>query len=94
MREKYEIESFSFDSLDGNEQDGYLRVKQTNDAYAVFGAVGYSVTPDLRLHGGLRYTRDGKTFAVQDYGNVGVLPCVVLRKCNIGQLRAQGPVGA
>ncbi|MBP6899750.1 MAG: TonB-dependent receptor [Burkholderiaceae bacterium] len=77
FREDYTVESFSYDSLSpGNPDNGYLRVRQKNDAVAAFGAVNYTVSPALKLRAGLRYTRDEKSFAVQDYwSNVfGTLP--------------------
>jgi iron complex outermembrane receptor protein len=67
--EDYKIESFTYDSLAGGAQASYQRVKQTNDAYAIFGAVNYQATPDLKLRGGLRYTQDKKQFNVEAYQN-------------------------
>jgi iron complex outermembrane recepter protein len=94
FNEDYKIESFSYDSLAGGVQDGYLRVRQKNDAVAVFGAAGYTVMPGLKLRGGLRYTRDNKDFNVEDYNNSGFVPCVLSQKCTLAQLRAQGPTSA
>ena len=102
FREDYKIESFSYDSLAGGAQDGYLRVKQANNAYAVFGNVGYAITPEFKLRGGVRYTRDSKTFAVEDYNASGFAPCIgptigaipVPPKCTLAQLAAQGPLSA
>jgi iron complex outermembrane receptor protein len=103
FRESYKVESFSYDSLAGNAQDGYERVKQTNDAYAVFGALNYAVTSDLKLRGGLRYTKDKKTFNVEDYYANGFAPCVGPTlgipgsgplKCTLAQLAKLGPLSA
>ena len=102
FRESYKIESFSYDSLAGGAQDGYLRVKQDNNAYAVFGNVTYAVTTDLKLRGGLRLTRDSKTFNVEDYSNSGFAPCIgptigaipVPPKCTLADLAGQGPLSA
>ncbi len=94
FRESYKVESFSYDSLGGNAQDGYQRVKQTNDAYALFGALNYAVTSDLKLRGGLRYTKDKKIFNVEDYNNSGFVPCVLSKKCTLAQLGSQGPLTA
>ncbi len=102
FREDYKIESFSYDSPAANAQDGYLRVRQKNDAAAVFGNVNYSVTPALKLRAGLRYTRDSKTFAVEDYNASGFAPCFGPSngfipgppKCTLAQLAAQGPLSA
>ena len=94
FREDYKIESFSYDSLAGNAQDGYLKVRQKNDAYAAFGNINYAVSPALKLRAGLRYTRDSKTFNVEDYNNSGFVPCVLFNKCTLAQLGAQGPLSA
>jgi iron complex outermembrane receptor protein len=91
--EDYKIESFSYDSLNGGAQDGYQRIRQKNDAFAVFGAVGFDVTPELKLRAGLRYTTDKKTLTVEDYNNSGFVPCVTLGKCTLAQLAAQEPDG-
>jgi len=94
FRESYKVESFSYDSLGGNAQDGYLRVKQQNNAYAVFGNVNYAVTPEFKVRAGLRYTRDSKSFAVEDYKNSGFVPCVLSGKCTLAQLGSFGPLSA
>ncbi|HEY1392627.1 MAG TPA: TonB-dependent receptor, partial [Methylibium sp.] len=69
--EDYKLESFSYDSLNGGVQNGYERSHQKNTAYALFGALNYAVSPDLKLRGGLRYTYDKKDFGVEDYNNQG-----------------------
>ena len=92
--EDYKVESFSFDSLGGGKQDGYERVKQKNDAYAVFGAVTIAASPDLELRGGLRYTHDKRTFNVEAYTNSGFVPCVLIGKCTLAQLGSFGPLSA
>jgi iron complex outermembrane receptor protein len=93
FHEDYRIESFSYDSLNGGAQDGYERVRQQNDAYAVFGALNYAVSPALKLRVGGRYTRDKKKFDVEDYTNSGFVPCVLSGKCTLAQLAAQEPDG-
>jgi len=102
FKEDYKIESFSYDSLAANAQDGYLRVRQKNDAVALFGALNYAVSPALRLRAGLRYTKDEKDFQVEDYNNSGFAPCVGPTlgfipgppKCTLAQLGALGPLSA
>jgi iron complex outermembrane recepter protein len=101
FRENYQIESFSYDSLNASAQDGYQRVRQKNNAAAVFGALSYAVTPALKLRGGLRYTTDKKDFDVEAYSNSGFAACTApfltpeTRKCNITELAAQeGPNGS
>jgi iron complex outermembrane receptor protein len=90
FNEDYKVESFSYDSLStGNPENGYERVRQKNTAYAVFGNLNYAVSPEFKLRGGLRYTRDKKDFAVEDYySNVfGTVP-------TFAELQAAGPTTA
>lgn len=93
FHEDYKIESFSYDSPNGSAQDGYQRVRQKNDAVALFGALNYAVTPELKLRAGGRYTRDTKKFSVEAYENTGFVPCTLLGKCTLAQLAAQEPDG-
>ncbi|GAB4043230.1 MAG: TonB-dependent receptor [Rubrivivax sp.] len=93
FNEDYQVESFSYDSLNGGAQDGYQRIRQKNDASAVFGALRFQATPALELRGGLRYTRDEKKLSVLDYTNSGFVPCVLSGKCTLAQLAAQEPDG-
>jgi iron complex outermembrane receptor protein len=70
FHEDVTIESFSFDSLTaGSPQNGYERSRQKNDAYAVFGALKFAVTPQAEVRAGLRYTHDKKKFNVEDYNS-------------------------
>jgi iron complex outermembrane receptor protein len=92
--EDYKIESFSYDTPNGSVQDGYERVRQTNKAWAVFGALNYTVTPALKLRGGLRYTQDKKDFNVEAYEFSAFVPCVLSLKCTLAELAAQGPISA
>ncbi|MFO1327836.1 MAG: TonB-dependent receptor [Rubrivivax sp.] len=91
--EDYKVESFSYDSLAGNKQDGYQRIRQKNDAVAVFGAVNLALSPAFKLRGGLRYTHDKKDFTVEAYENSGFVPCVLSGKCTLAQLASQEPDG-
>ncbi len=93
FHEDYKIESFSYDSPNDSAQDGYQRVRQKNDAVALFGALNYAVTPELKLRFGGRYTRDTKKFSVEAYENTGFVPCTLLGKCTLAQLAAQEPDG-
>ncbi len=92
--EDYKIESFSYDTPNASVQDGYQRVRQTNKAWAVFGALNYKVTPELKLRGGLRYTQDKKDFNVEAYEFSAFVPCVLSAKCTLAELAAQGPISA
>ncbi len=60
FHEKYKISSLSYDTL-FHGPSTEVDATQVNTAWAVFGSVGYAVTRDFKLQGGLRYTRDRKT---------------------------------
>ena len=94
FRESYKVESFTYDSLGANAQVGYERVKQTNDAYALFGNVDYALSPQFNLRGGLRYSKDKKNFNVEDYSSKDFVPCVLSGKCTLAQLGSKGPLSA
>jgi iron complex outermembrane recepter protein len=102
FKEDYRVESFSYDSLAANAQNGYQRIRQKNDAWAVFGALNYTVTPELKLRGGLRYTVDKKKLSVEAYEQSGFAPCIGPGlgipgsgplKCTLAQLAALEPDG-
>lgn len=93
FREDYDVESFSYDTLNFGNQDGYQRINQTNDASALFGAVTWRATDRLELRAGARYTVDDKDLKVEAYANSGFVPCVLLGKCTLAQLAAQEPDG-
>ncbi|MDI9239727.1 TonB-dependent receptor [Lysobacter sp. LF1] len=76
FNEDYDVESFSYDSTNGGAQDGYERVNQTNDSWAVFGAATWQATDKLELRAGARYTWDEKELNVRDYWNTGFAPCI------------------
>jgi iron complex outermembrane receptor protein len=104
FKEDYKIESFSYDSTTaGNVEDGYLRVKQKNDAYAVFGAVNYAVSPQFKLRAGVRYTWDKKEFTTEAYYANGFAPCIAPTigfpgagplRCTLADLQALEPDGS
>jgi iron complex outermembrane receptor protein len=109
FRESYKVESFTYDSTAANVQNGYERVKQTNDAYALFGALNFAVTSDLKLRAGMRYTKEKKTFNIEDYNSGDFVPCIrptfgipigplstVKEKprCTFDQLKSFGPTSA
>jgi len=60
--EKINIDSFNYSSIGGNSLNGLAKQQQDNKAYAVFGSVNLDVTTDLKVRGGLRYTKDKKDF--------------------------------
>jgi iron complex outermembrane receptor protein len=76
FKEDYDVESFSYDSTNNSAQDGYQRINQTNDSWAVFGAATWEVTPAFQLRAGARYTVDKKELEVKEYWNTGFAPCI------------------
>ena len=103
FKEDFTVESFSYDSLAANAQDGYQRVRQKNVASAVFGALNYDASPQFKLRAGMRYTVDKKTFDVEAYNSSGFAPCVGPTlgflpppiRCTLADLlAAEGPGGS
>ena len=101
FNEDYDVESFSYDSLNGGAQDGYERINQTNDSWAVFGAATWQATDKLELRAGMRYTWDQKDLKVEDYFNSGFAPCIGPTlgflpppvRCTLADLAAAEPDG-
>ncbi len=93
FHEDYKVESFNYNTTAASVQDGYERIRQKNDAYALFGAVNYIVSPAIKLRGGLRYTHDKKRLDVEDYNTTAFVPCNLAGKCTLAQLAAQEPDG-
>ena len=93
FKEDYDVESFSYDSLNGGAQDGYERINQTNDSWAAFGALSWKATDRFELRAGARFTSDKKDLKVEEYWNTGFVPCVLSGKCTLAQLAAQEPDG-
>jgi len=62
FNENIRIDSFDYNTLAGSVQDGYAVQKQMDISSAVFGSLGYEVNDQLKLRGGLRYSRDDKTW--------------------------------
>jgi len=65
FNEDLQADTFSFDSLGGNVQDGYAFQKQETDSWAVFGSLDYKATDRWTLQGGLRYSKDKKDFVAE-----------------------------
>ena len=60
--EKIRVDSFSFDTFNGNRQNAYAWQEQDSRSLAAFGAVSWRARPGLLLRAGLRYTKDRKDF--------------------------------
>jgi iron complex outermembrane receptor protein len=98
--EDYKVESFDYDSSNGGKQDEYERVRQKNDAYALFAATDYALTPAFKVRGGLRWTHDKKQFNVEDYNCTtfvcGSVSTTVPKgpRTTLAQLASYGPLSA
>lgn len=88
FNEDYDVDSVSYDTTNGSLQDGFQRINQANDAWAVFGGINYQATDKLELRAGIRYTVDEKDLIVKDYWNNGFAPCVLSAKCDLAGLLA------
>ncbi|MFZ6815541.1 TonB-dependent receptor [Undibacterium sp. Rencai35W] len=62
FKEDLQVDSFDFNSLGGNVQDGYAVQHQHAKSWATFGSLNYAVSDQLKLRGGIRYTSDKKDF--------------------------------
>ena len=71
FHEQYDIHSLAYDTLFGGPTTE-VDAGQKNDAWAVFGSLGYEVTKDLKLRGGLRYTQDKKSLVTDPVSDTGV----------------------
>ena len=67
FKEDIRIDSISFDSLaPGNPQSPfYATQEQSTKSWAAFGSLNYTVSEQLKLRAGLRYTSDKKDFAAR-----------------------------
>jgi len=63
--ESVRIESFSYDTLGGNVQDGFAYQEQDSKSWALFGSFDWTLSEDWDLKAGLRYTNDEKEFVAE-----------------------------
>ncbi|MEO7794366.1 MAG: TonB-dependent receptor [Thermoanaerobaculia bacterium] len=63
--ESLQADSFSYNSLAGNVQDGYAFQKQDAESWALFSSLDFRPTDRWSLKGGLRYTTDEKEFSAE-----------------------------
>jgi len=59
------VETFSYDSLGGNVQDGYAFQTQQAEAWALFGSLDWQATDRWNFKAGLRYSQDDKEFSAE-----------------------------
>ena len=65
--EKYTIDNITYNTTTHADVD-HIYTAQTNKAAAVFGSLNYAVSPELKLRGGLRYTKDKKDLSTTHAG--------------------------
>jgi iron complex outermembrane receptor protein len=65
--ESLTIDSFNYDTLAGGVENGNVRQKQDNTAYAVFVSGDYELSDAFTLSAGLRYTQDEKDFTAERF---------------------------
>ena len=67
FKEHIQIDSIGFDSLaPGNPQNPFYATQtQDTSSWAAFGSLNYTVSDQLKLRGGLRYTNDSKDFGAK-----------------------------
>ncbi len=77
------IDSFSYDPLAGNVENGSAQQQQQNEAWALFVSGEYAVSERFTLRGGLRYTQDDKDFVAERFESplsfLGVGPLAPVR---------------
>lgn len=61
------IDSFSYDPIAGNVENGSAQQRQQNQAWAAFVSGEYAVSDNFVLRGGLRYTKDEKDFVAERF---------------------------
>ncbi|WP_229750878.1 TonB-dependent receptor [Undibacterium terreum] len=74
FKEDIQVDSFDFNSLAGNVQDGYANQHQHAKSWATFGNIKYAVSDKLKLTAGVRYTNDKKDFDAKRYVTPGAGP--------------------
>lgn len=57
------IDTFNFDTVNGNRRNAYAYQKQESRSWAAFGALTHALSERLTLRAGLRYTDDRKDFS-------------------------------
>jgi iron complex outermembrane receptor protein len=81
FKEDIRIDSIAFDSLaPGNPQSpNYATQTQQTSSWAAFGSLNYTVSEQLKLRGGLRYTNDSKDFSAKRVEATTAGPFVINR---------------
>jgi iron complex outermembrane receptor protein len=65
--ESLDIDSFNYDTLGGGVENGNVRQKQDNTAYAMYASGDYEFSDAFSMSVGLRYTEDEKDFTAQRF---------------------------
>ncbi|MBC8056446.1 MAG: TonB-dependent receptor, partial [Rhizobiales bacterium] len=70
FNERFDSDSYSYDSLGGGAETSRLTDTQKSTSWAAFGSIKYDITTALGLRAGVRYTKDNKELA----SNAAALP--------------------
>lgn len=62
FNEKLDMDGFSFDTLNGNTQNGFIRQEQLTRAWALFTATTLSISEKWTTSGGIRISQDNKEY--------------------------------
>ena len=67
FNENITIDSYDYATLAGGVQDGYAQQKQLNISSAIFGSLGYQISDQFKLKGGVRFTQDDKNYVAERF---------------------------
>ncbi len=68
------IDSFSYDTLNASQLNGYAQQQQDTQAWALFGTLGYIFTEQYSMTAGLRYSEDEKQLVAERFLTPSMLP--------------------
>lgn len=80
-RLQYILGAFYYNGTDDSENNYnyqyasfYSTIKPTTNSYAAYGRLTYSITPELRINGGIRYTVDQRSTETFAYNQLVICP--------------------
>jgi iron complex outermembrane receptor protein len=73
FNEKLKIDSFDFTGPQSTTADVTVHQRQVSDAWGLFGSLGYKLTPELTVQGGVRYNHDKRDYTNSRTGFFGAI---------------------
>ena len=67
FNERFTIDSLNFNTLAGGVRDGFAQQHQDTRAIAAYLSADYDLLPNLKIKGGVRYTKDEKDFVAERF---------------------------